>query len=188
MAYSAFLSLFHPQYQVLCTCLRWSLQVSVLSFPQLQWIQICTILSKDKPMLWPYRHSQSIPCAISPSGLQLTVPAPAIWPRTASAELANILKLTTWSLPETVVHTVGSISKLIREKKEKKESNPARFMELLGPPTNLQNQTTTKCWSLKVQIKGFNGNSSYLFHLCAHELQWTKLHLTEFCAISPKLR
>lgn len=55
---------------------------------------------------------------------------------------------------DCIVHTVGSTFKPSREKKGKRESNPGKFMEL-GPPTNLQYLTTTTCWSLKVQVKGF---------------------------------
>lgn len=87
-------------------------------------------------MLWSSQHSQSTPCAISPSGVQLTVPASAIWPRTASgamsAELSNILKLTTRSLPQTVAHTVESVFKLIREKKGKKRKSSWEIHGVVG--------------------------------------------------------
>lgn len=87
MAYSAFLSLFHSQYQVLCTCLYWSLPGLCATFPSaamnpdLYNTQHCKIYI---PMLWFHEHSQSTPCANSSSVVQLTMPAPAIRPRAAS--------------------------------------------------------------------------------------------------------
>lgn len=162
MACSAFLSLFHTEHHVLCTCVYQSLPGLYTTFPS----------AAMNPDLYNTQHGKAHTHAVvlsAPSEHPLChfiFCGSAHWACTChlakdcqccddSAELSNILKLITWGLPETVLYThfqthLKHFQTHQEEQKGKKVSHPGRFMESLGPPTKLQNQTTTKCWSLKV--------------------------------------
>lgn len=197
MAYSAFLSLFHPEYQVLCTCVYQSLPGLCAMFPS----------AALNPDVYNTQHSRGYIHAVILAALSEHPLCHFIFCGSAhractchlakdsqccddSAELptsSNSQPEISLSLCCTHSREAFSNSSGREEGKERKSSWEIHgVVEATNKSSEPNNNQVLEDYSCKLKFS--NGNGSYLFYLCSHELQRTKLHLTEFCAASTKLK